>query len=168
MVAHQASRSAGRTAVVGLGLITTTNADISAVDVSGAKASTTYTLTSAAGGIVTLSDGAGNSQAVTLSAIGATGTEAINFSTLGVKITVVGAAAKTAVQLIFPLVLFIFPGIFVVLVNVSIAWLVGKAQETPVARRRVSRHARRNPRRRRARPAAVHRNASKHPCRSSA
>lgn len=89
----------GGTAVVGLGLITTTNADISAVDVSGAKASTTYTLASAAGGVLTLSDGAGNSQAVTLSAIGATGTEAINFSTLGVKITVVGAAAKTAVGL---------------------------------------------------------------------
>ena len=89
----------GGTAVVGLGLITTTNADISAVDVSGAKASTTYTLTSAAGGIVTLSDGAGNSQAVTLSAIGATGTEAINFSTLGVKITIVGASAKTAADL---------------------------------------------------------------------
>jgi flagellin len=89
----------GGTAVVGFGLTTTTNADISAVDVSGAKASTTYTLTSAAGGIVTLSDGAGNSQAVTLSAIGATGTEAINFSTLGVKITIVGASAKTAADL---------------------------------------------------------------------
>jgi flagellin len=89
----------GGTAVVGLGLTTTTNADISAVDVSGAKASTTYTLASSAGGIVTLSDGAGNSQQVTLSAIGATGTESINFSTLGVKITIVGASAKTAADL---------------------------------------------------------------------
>lgn len=90
----------GGTAIVGLSISTTGGtADVSAVDVSGAKASTTYTLASAAGGVLTLSDGAGNSQAVTLSAIGATGTEAINFSTLGVKITVVGAAAKTAVGL---------------------------------------------------------------------
>ncbi len=41
---------------------------ISAVNVSGAKASTTYTLTSAAGGKVTLDDGAGNSQQITLDA----------------------------------------------------------------------------------------------------
>jgi flagellin len=90
----------GGTAIVGLSISTTGGtADVSAVDVSGAKASTTYTLTSQAGGLLTLSDGGGNSQQVTLAAIGATGTEAINFSTLGVKITVVGAAAKTAVGL---------------------------------------------------------------------
>jgi flagellin len=88
----------GGTAIVGLALATTTNADISSVDVSGAKASTTYTLTSQAGGFVTLTEG-GNSQQVALSAIGATGTEVVNFSTLGVKITIVGAAAKTAVDL---------------------------------------------------------------------
>jgi len=87
----------GGTAIVGLSLPTTVAASISAVDVSGAKASTTYTLSSQTGGKLTLSDGAGNSQQVTLDAtIGADGTMAINFSTLGVKITVVGAAAKTA------------------------------------------------------------------------
>jgi flagellin len=90
----------GGTAIVGLALNTTANAAVSAVDVSGAKASTTYTLTSQAGGLVTLSDGAGNSQQVALAAtIGATGTEAINFSTLGVKISVVGASGKTAADL---------------------------------------------------------------------
>jgi len=89
----------GGTAVVGLALNTTANAAISAIDVSGAKASTTYTLTSQAGGKLTLDDGAGNSQQVTLTAIGSTGKEEINFSTLGVKITVVGAAAKTAADL---------------------------------------------------------------------
>jgi flagellin len=90
----------GGTAIVGLALNTTATSSVSAVDVSGAKASTTYTLTSQAGGLVTLSDGAGNSQQVTLAAtIGATGTEAINFSSLGVKITVVGASAKTAADL---------------------------------------------------------------------
>jgi flagellin len=88
----------GGTAIVGLALATTTNADISSVDVSGAKASTTYTLTSQAGGLITLTEG-GNSQQVALTAIGATGTEAVNFSTLGVKITIVGAAAKTAADL---------------------------------------------------------------------
>jgi flagellin len=90
----------GGTSIVGLALNTTANAAVSAVDVSGAKASTTYTLTSQAGGLVTLSDGAGNSQQVALAAtIGATGTEAINFSSLGVKISVVGASAKTAADL---------------------------------------------------------------------
>jgi flagellin len=88
----------GGTAIVGLALATTTNADISSVDVSGAKASTTYTLTSQAGGLITLTEG-GNSQQVALTAIGATGTEVVNFSTLGVKITIVGAAAKTAADL---------------------------------------------------------------------
>jgi flagellin len=88
----------GGTAIVGLALATTTNADISSVDVSGAKASTTYTLTSQAGGLITLTEG-GNSQQVALTAIGATGTEVVNFSTLGVKLTIVGASAKTAVDL---------------------------------------------------------------------
>jgi flagellin len=85
--------------VVGSALNTTANAAVSAVDVSGAKASTTYTITSQAGGKVTLSDGAGLSQQVTLSAIGASGVESINFGNLGVKITVVGDAAKTAADL---------------------------------------------------------------------
>ncbi len=89
----------GGTAIVGTALNTIATADIAAVNVSSAKASTTYTLTSAAGGVVTLSDGAGNSQALTLTAIGATGQETVNFSTLGVSLTIVGAAAKTAVDL---------------------------------------------------------------------
>jgi len=84
---------------VGAALNTTTNATVSSVDVSGAKASTTYTLTSQAGGLVTLSDGTGLSQQVALGAIGASGTESINFGNLGVKITVVGNSAKTAADL---------------------------------------------------------------------
>jgi flagellin len=91
--------AAANSLVVGTALNTTTNAAVSAVDVSGAKASTTYTITSQAGGKVTLSDGAGLSQQVTLSAIGASGVESINFGNLGVKITVVGDAAKTAADL---------------------------------------------------------------------
>jgi flagellin len=91
--------AAANSLVVGTALNTTTNAAVSAVDVSGAKASTTYTITSQAGGKVTLSDGV-LSQQVTLGAtIGANGTMTINFANLGVKITVVGDAAKTGADL---------------------------------------------------------------------
>ncbi len=83
---------------VGTALSTGANATVAAVDVSGARASTTYTFT-AQGDKLTLSDGTGNSQQVTLSAIGATGTETINFGAMGVKLTVVGDAAKTAADL---------------------------------------------------------------------
>ena len=85
---------------VGTALNTTATASVAAIDVSGAKASTTYTITSAAGGKITLSDAAGNSQQVTLAAtIGATGSETINFGNLGVSMTIVGASAKTAADL---------------------------------------------------------------------
>jgi flagellin len=87
----------GGTLAVGTALNTTATASIAAIDVSGAKASTTYTITSQAGGNITLSDGAGLSQQVTMAGtIGATGTMTVNFGNLGVKLTIVGAAAKTA------------------------------------------------------------------------
>jgi len=89
----------GGSAAVGTALATTVAATISAVDVSGAKASTTYTISSQAGGKVTLADGSGNSQQVTMAVIGATGTETVNFGNLGVKLTIVGNAAKTAADL---------------------------------------------------------------------
>ena len=93
------SQSAG-TAVVGTNLSTGAAASISAIDVSGAKASTTYALSSAGGaGTLTLSDGVGNSQQVTLADIPTGGSETISFGTLGVKITVVGDPAKTAANL---------------------------------------------------------------------
>jgi len=89
----------GGTAVVGHALAATP-ATISGVDVSAAKASTTYTLSSAGGaGTLTLSDGVGNSQQITLTAIGASGTEVMNFGSLGVKLTVVGATGGTAANL---------------------------------------------------------------------
>jgi len=94
------SQDATSTAKVGVGLNTTVAASITAVDVSGAKASYTYSL-AGAGTNVTLSDGHGNSQTLALDATLAVGngTETLNFSSLGVKITVVGAAAKTAADL---------------------------------------------------------------------
>jgi flagellin len=84
------SQDAASTAKVGVAL-GTANSSISAVDVSGAKASTTYTITSQANGKVTLSDGS-NSQQVTMTDLPAAGgTESVNFANLGVKITVVGS-----------------------------------------------------------------------------
>ena len=82
------------TAQVGTALATDAAATISAVDVSGAQAGKTYTLTSQAGGLVTLSDGVGNSQQITL--VGGTTTVGASFSNMGVTLTFVGAAGKTA------------------------------------------------------------------------
>ena len=86
----------GGTAAVGTALATGAAATVSAIDVSGAKASTTYTLTSGAAGsgALTLSDGTGNSQTITL--VAGASTVTANFSNLGVKLSFVGAAGKTA------------------------------------------------------------------------
>ena len=75
------------------------NAVISAIDVSGAKSAATYTLTNQGSGKITLSDGLGHSQQLTLAAIGSTGTETIDFDSLGVKFTVTGDPNKSAVEL---------------------------------------------------------------------
>jgi flagellin len=86
--------------LVGTALNTGHTATMAADIDSGAKSNTTYTITSQTGGKVTLSDGAGNSQQVSLAAtIGATGTMTVNFGSMGVKLTVVGNSAKTAAEL---------------------------------------------------------------------
>ena len=91
--------AATSTAKVGVALATTP-ATISAVDVSAAKANTVYTLNSSGGaGTLTLADASGNSQTINLTNIPASGTEVLNFGTMGVSITVVGAAAGTAAHL---------------------------------------------------------------------
>ena len=69
------------------------------MDVSGAKGSTTYTLTNAAGPDQLTMTAGSASQTVTLSTIGVTGTEKIDFSQLGVSITVTGDTAKTGTEL---------------------------------------------------------------------
>ncbi len=84
----------GGTAQVGTVVVAGTNTSVTAIDVSGAKASTTYTMTNAAG-VLTLDDGAGNSQAITVGAIGASGQIVLNYSSLGVKITVSSVAGDT-------------------------------------------------------------------------
>jgi flagellin len=84
---------------VGSALNTGHTATVTSIDVSGARAGSTYSLTNAAGaGTLTMTLG-GVSQTVNLQAIGATGTETIAFGQLGVSITVAGDSAKTAVEL---------------------------------------------------------------------
>ncbi|MFN0146789.1 MAG: flagellin [Dehalococcoidia bacterium] len=85
----------GGTAQVGTVVAAGTNTSVTAIDVSGAKAGTTYTMTNVAG-VVTLDDGAGNSQAVTLGAIAASSSAVINFGNLGVKVTVSSVTGETA------------------------------------------------------------------------
>jgi len=73
----------------------TSNTSVTSVDVSGAKASTTYTLT-ANGSNLTLSDGNGNQQTVTVQNIAAKGSETLNFGNLGLSFTVASVAGETA------------------------------------------------------------------------
>jgi flagellin len=65
------------TAVTGL-------ANLSDINVSGAKASTTYTITEVAGTTMSLADGSGNAQTVDIS--GLTAGDTINFDSLGISI----------------------------------------------------------------------------------
>jgi flagellin len=75
-----------------------TNTAVTNVSVQGAKASTTYTMTSATGGAgtLTLSDGAGNSQTLTLNAIAANSSQTLNFGNMGVSITVASVTGDSA------------------------------------------------------------------------
>lgn len=94
----------GGTAVVGTSLATGAASVISAVDVSGAKASATYTLTrvgaAGAGTGLTLTNNLDTtSQTITVDAtIGADGFMNVNFTLAGhaVKLTISGVAGKTA------------------------------------------------------------------------
>jgi len=92
-----ATTQSGGTANVGFVAVAGTNTSISAVDVSAAAASKTFTMTNAAG-VITLSDGT-NSQAVTVAAAAAAGTSILNFSQLGVKITVASVAGDTGANI---------------------------------------------------------------------
>ncbi len=80
---------AASTANVGTRLDTTANSTISAVDVSNAKAGTTFALTSTAAGTVTMTRASDSvAQTITLSAVGANATGTLDFSQLGVKLSV--------------------------------------------------------------------------------
>ena len=84
---------------VGAGFVVAagTNTSVQSVVVSGAKASTTYTLNSLAGaGTLTLADASGNTQTLTLQATAAKGSQTLNFANMGVSITVASVAGETA------------------------------------------------------------------------
>jgi len=78
------------------------NATIAGVDVTSAQSGATYTLSSGAAGTLTLTNGTTNvSQTINVSAIAANGTEALNFSQVGVNISVSSdSGGKTAAGLV--------------------------------------------------------------------
>ena len=77
-----------------------TNTSVSNVTVAGGKASTTYTLSSTGdAGTLTLSDGAGYSQQLTVGVLAAKGSETLNFAQLGVAITVSSVAGESAANI---------------------------------------------------------------------
>ena len=84
----------GGTAGVGTVVAAGTNTAVTALVVSSAKPGTTYTLTNAAG-VLTLDDGLGNSQAITVGAIAANGQIVLDYAALGVKVTVSSVAGDT-------------------------------------------------------------------------
>jgi len=92
----------GGTAISGAQFNTTGgNSSIRSVDVSGAQAGKTYTLTSAAAGQLTLTRSGDNvAQTITLAAVAANGTQTLSFASLGVSITVSSdGGGKTAAGL---------------------------------------------------------------------
>ena len=93
-----ATSQSGGTAQAGLVVVAGTNTSISKVEVTAAQAGKTYTMTNAAG-VITLDDGAGNSQAVTVGAAAAGGTSVLDFNKLGVKVTVSSVAGETGANI---------------------------------------------------------------------
>jgi flagellin len=87
------------TVQVGMNLATTAEAAVTKVDISGAAAGTTFTLSNAAG-VLTLSDGT-NSQDIDLTGVtvAAGGAYELNYNELGVKITVSAAASKAGTDI---------------------------------------------------------------------
>jgi len=91
--------TATSTAQAGAAVVAGTGTGITAVAVSGAKASTTYTATDAAG-VLTLTDGA-NSQAIDLTGVtvAAGGSYSVNFDKLGISITVASRDGETGTNI---------------------------------------------------------------------
>ncbi len=88
--------------VAGTTLATGAAAAITSLNVDGAKAGTTYTFTSTALGKLTATrSGDSVAQTITLDGtIGADGTMGLNFSELGIKMTISGASGKTDANVI--------------------------------------------------------------------
>ncbi|MFN0073192.1 MAG: flagellin [Chloroflexota bacterium] len=72
-----------------------------AVDVAGARSGVTYTFSSAAANTITLTrSGDSVAQTIAIGAIAANGTQTLDFSSLGVKVTLASAAGETAANLV--------------------------------------------------------------------
>ena len=91
----------GSTAKVGVSLATTSVATISNVDVAGAAGGHTFTFSKTGATSLTLTDGTtGAAQTITVGAIAANGSENLNFSQLGINLTVVSGAGKAAADIV--------------------------------------------------------------------
>jgi flagellin len=86
--------------VAGSSLVAATGTSVTAVDVSGAAAGTTFTFTNpgAPSATVTLSDGT-TSQSVTVGVMAAASTQVLNFDQLGIKVTVASADGDAAADI---------------------------------------------------------------------
>jgi flagellin len=88
--------------VVGDQLATTAVAAVTAIDVAGARANETYTITSGGAGSLTLTRlGDSVAQTITVGALGANASGTLDFSQLGVKVTLqANATGKTAADMV--------------------------------------------------------------------
>src|SRR5574340_9722 len=83
--------------VVGDTLATTQTAMVTAIDVSSAKAGETYTFSDAGGGQLTLTRGSdGAAQTITAGALGANASGTLDFTNIGVKVTLQATASGKA------------------------------------------------------------------------
>jgi flagellin len=92
----------GTDLVVGDQLATTAVAAVTAVDVSGARAGTTYTLTASGATGLTLTRGGDSvAQTITVGALGANASGTLDFSSLGIKISLqANASGKAAADIV--------------------------------------------------------------------
>ena len=79
---------------VGTAVVAATGTSVTALDVSKARTGTTFTFTNPSGANLTLSDGT-NSQTVTVGTLTAGGSQTLDFSNLGIKITVSSVAGDS-------------------------------------------------------------------------
>lgn len=83
---------------VGTVVVSGTDTTVSGLDVSKAKAGTTYTFTGSSGNL-TLSDGT-NSQTIAVSALSADSSQTLDFSNLGIKLTVSSVDGDSAANIV--------------------------------------------------------------------
>ncbi|MEP6655514.1 MAG: hypothetical protein ABJA82_19265, partial [Myxococcales bacterium] len=82
------------TILTGKNLTTDDTAAVTAIDISKAKAATTYTLTTSGTGL-SMADGSGTTQTIAVNVLAAGGSQTFDFSTFGVKFTTSANGATT-------------------------------------------------------------------------